>query len=88
MAVTYEQYEKISKKYKITSRSSERIIKNKFVNACIELYKIDKNLLHSRIIDNFFENGERVANITKKTMVEYSKIDNKFKYIVDNFLNK
>lgn len=87
MTVSYEEYEKLNKKYNITSRSSERIIKNKFVNACIELYKIDKNLLHSRIIDNFFENGERVANITKKTMLEYSKIDSQFKYIVENFLN-
>lgn len=86
MTITYEEYEKISKKYNITSKSCERIIKNKFINACIELYEIDKNLLHSRIIDNFFENGERVANITKKTIFEYSKIDNNFKYIVENFL--
>lgn len=69
--LTYEEYEKLVKKYEITKKTHSNVVKKKIINFIFEVYKIgDFSLFSSRIIDNFFENGDRIANATKEAIKE------------------
>jgi len=81
--VSYKKYNQLAKKYFIDVNSRENTIKEKFLKACMELPKYD--LMNSHIIDNFFENGERVANIAKNILIEKAKTDFYFETILKTY---
>jgi hypothetical protein len=69
--LNYDNYEKIAKKYKITTKTSTKTVKKKIISFILEVYKIgDYSLFSSRIMDNFFENGDRIINATKEAIKE------------------
>ena len=69
--LNYDDYNKIAKKYRITTKTSTKTVKNKIINFILEVYKIgDYSLFTSRIMDNFFENGDRISNATKEAIKE------------------
>lgn len=81
--LSYTKYNKLAKKYWINASSTEKTIKEKFIQACTELPKYD--LMYSRIIANFFENGERVENIAKNALLEKAKNDFYFEMILNKY---
>ena len=81
--LSYKKYNQLAKKYFIDVNSREKTIKEKFIKACMELPKYD--LMNSHIIDNFFENGERVYNIAKNALIERAKIDFYFEMILNKY---
>lgn len=69
--LNYDDYNKIAKKYRITTKTNTKTVKKKIINFILEVYKIgDYSLFTSRIMDNFFENGDRISNATKKAIKE------------------
>lgn len=69
--LNYDDYNKIAKKYRITSKTPSKTVKKKIINFILEVYKIeDYSLFTSRIMDKFFENGDRISNATKEAIKE------------------
>lgn len=69
--LNYDDYNKLAKKYRITTKTSTKAVKKKIINFILEIYKIgDYSLFSSRIMDNFFENGDRISNATKEAIKE------------------
>ena len=86
--LTYEEYNRLYRKYLITAKSHKKTIETKFIKALLELPRIDYGLLNSRIMDCFFENGDRVAKICGKILLEKADYDFHFKYILQNYFNE
>ena len=69
--LNYDDYNKLAKKYRITTKTSTKTVKKKLISFILEIYKIgDYSLFSSRIMDNFFENGDRISNATKEAIKE------------------
>jgi len=81
--LSYKKYNQLAKKYFIDVNTRENTIKEKFIKACMELPKYD--LMNSHIIANFFENGERVADIAKNILIEKAKTDFYFEMILKTY---
>jgi len=86
--LTYEEYIKLKNKYQVTARSHKKTIETKFIKALLELPRIDYDLLNDRIMDCFFENGDRVAKICGKILLNKADCDFYFKYILQNYFNE
>ena len=85
--LNYDNYEKIAKKYRITTKTSTKTVKKKLINFILEVYEIgDYSLFSSRIMDNFFENGDRISNATKEVIKEKSNLW-QFKNIATKYFN-
>ena len=80
--LSYEEYEKIAKKFQCP-KSPKAAAKK-----CVELIKyaqskgLEDELLGSRVFDNFWENGETIANACSGAIIRESELDNNFKYFV------